>query len=339
MSEKILYVKQNTPASEIQFNTISDAISSLDNSKDTIFIKISPGLYDEQVFLERDNVILEGLGDSPEDTIITHSLGAFDIMPDGSKRGTFRSYTMFAGGNGIELKNLTIQNTSGEPKQAGQSIALYAEGDNFKVSNCRLISRQDTLFTGPLPPKEIQPGGFIGPRQYAERIDGKQYYDNCFICGDVDFIFGSATAFFNNCTIKSVVHDREKLASLNTASDSDDDAFKPVVQGYVTAASTPEGQEKGYTFTDCDFTCDDELPDHCVYLGRPWRDYAKTVFINCKIGRHIHPDGFHDWNKENARNNVFYRTVNCTISSGSDNGKPFIPGAPFAKNVSTTEEL
>ena len=321
--EKIVYVNQNI-SDKNSYHSLQEAIDSLGNYNpdEEVTIEISPGLYEGQFFLERPNVTIKGMGQKPEDTEICGYLGAFDDYGDGSKRGTFRSYTLFAGADNICLENLTIANRSGEPKEKGQAIALYADGDQIRVKSCRLIGRQDTLFTGPLPPKEIKPGGFIGPRQFAPRLLSRQHYEDCYICGDVDFIFGSAAAYFDHCTIESLPHDPE----------SPDPAK---IQGYCTAASTPQGQKYGYVFKDCDFIASSLLPDGCVYLGRPWRDYAKTVFIDCSIGRHIHTDGFHDWNKPLAREESFYRVYNCRKTDGSC----FEPKAPFASSLLENQAL
>ena len=169
------------------------------------------------------------------------------------------------------------------------------------INSCRLIGHQDTLFTGPLPPKEIEPDGFIGPKQSAPRINGRQYYKNCYICGDIDFIFGSATAYFESCVIESLC----RTTNVND------------IQGYITAASTPEGQEYGYVFSNCKLISKD-CPPNSVYLGRPWRNYAKTVFLECSLGNHIHECGFHDWKKEDARNTVLYAEYRNYPASSAD---------------------
>ena len=182
------------------------------------------------------------------------------------------------------------------------------------IDSCRLIGHQDTLFTGPLPPKEIEPDGFIGPKQFAPRINGRQYYKNCYICGDIDFIFGSATAYFESCVIESLC----RTTNANG------------IQGYITAASTPEGQEYGYIFSDCRFISKD-CPAGSVYLGRPWRDYAKTILISCELGAHIHPAGFHDWNRENTHDTVYYAEY-ASFPATSDY-RPLSDRADFVQNL------
>lgn len=298
------------------FCTIQDAIDSIPSDNHTpVTIRIAPGIYREKLTLEKPCVTLLGLGDSPSDTVLSYDDFGNDTMPDGSRRGTFRSYTLFVHATDVTLRNLTVKNASGDSATHGQAIALYAECDRFVVDSCRLLGHQDTLFTGPLPPKEIQKNGFIGPTQFAPRINGRQYYKNCYICGDIDFIFGSATAFFENCELESLHRGNPDADVQDVSTVSSGAATKPspYIEGYVTAASTPEGQEYGYVFSHCRF-----LGSSCaagsVYLGRPWRNFAKTVLISCELGSHIHPAGFHDWNKTEAHGTIFYAEYNSIPS-------------------------
>ena len=142
------------------------------------------------------------------------------------------------------------------------------------------------LFTAPLPLKEAKPGGFKGPGESKPRTMGRHYFKNCFIRGDVDFIFGSAIAYFEDCAIFS-----QKPGDRKPPESPDDE----VIYGYVTAASTPQDEPYGYVFQNCHL--DSDCPPHSVYLGRPWREWAKTVFLNCELGAHIHPLGWNDWQK------------------------------------------
>ena len=99
---------------------------------------------------------------------------------------------------------MTISNTAGFGEKVGQAIAVYAEGDRISFESCRILGHQDTLFTGPLPYKEIEKGGFKGPTEFAERKVGRQLYSSCYIEGEVDFIFGSAAATFEGCELFSL---------------------------------------------------------------------------------------------------------------------------------------
>lgn len=282
------------------FLSVTEALNSIpENNSEPVTILIAPGVYYEKITVNKPFVTLEGSGKSSADTVLTFDDYANFIMEDGMKRGTFRSYSVLIDSHDVTLRNLTVENASGDSKTHGQAIALYADGDRLLIDSCRLLGHQDTLFTGPLPPKEVQKNGFIGPKQFAPRINGRQYYRDCYICGDVDFIFGSATAYFENCTIESL---RRSLAEYE-------------IQGYVTAASTPEGQEYGYVFSKCSLVSGD-CPAGSVYLGRPWRDHAKTVFLDCAFGSHIHAGLFHDWNKQKARETVTYAVCQSDLREG-----------------------
>ncbi len=246
------------------------------------------------VYKERVEVLTEGIeivGESAENTVITESFYAKMPCADIGKLGTFRSYTMLINADNVTCRNITVSNTAGFGENIGQAVAVYAEGDGLLFEDCRFLGRQDTLFTGPLPHKEIEKNGFKGPTELAPRIPGRQTYRRCYIEGDVDFIFGGAKGIFDSC----IIHSLDRGEKIN---------------GYITAASTFEGQESGYIFKDCDFT--GNCPKETVYLGRPWRDFAKTVLLNCNIGGHICGEGFHDWGKTGARNTVFYGLQGCT---------------------------
>ncbi len=256
-------------------------------------IHIAPGRYYEKINLIGDNITLRGLGENPADTIITYDdYALFIIESEGVKRGTFRSYTFFADGDHISMENLTIANTAGYGPKVGQAVALYMDGDDAVLTHCHLLGRQDTLFTAPLPPSVIEPGGFRGPKENAPRKNQRHTYDKCYIEGDVDFIFGGAMATFTDCEIKSLSREKVKEGEPH---------------GYATAASTPEGLEQGYIFRHCRFTCDEDMPDGAVYLGRPWRIYARVAIEDCFLDRHINPQGWHNWGKAEAETTTDYR--------------------------------
>ncbi len=303
----------NYPNKENNFSTIGEAIEFLMQDytpQETAFpapaeniqpaiLHIAPGIYREKLVLERPYVTL--LGEDALNTILIYGDHAYDIMTDGTKRGTFRTATFRIHTHDICAKNLTFQNDSGPGYTVGQALALYVDGDRNSFFDCRLIGSQDTLFTAPLPHKEAQPGGFIGPGQDKPRILGRQYYENCYIQGDVDFIFGSAIAYYNQCTLFS-----KKAAQLNPGS------IDANVYGYITAASTYENQPYGYVFKDCKLESD--CPKGSIYLGRPWREYAKTVFLNCEMGEHIRSEGWQDWGKTHGH---FYYAEYCSTGAGA----------------------
>lgn len=115
----------------------------------------------------------------------------------------------------------------------------------------------------------------------------RQYYRDCYIEGTVDFIFGWSTAVFDHCTI-----------------------FCKKPGGYVTAASTLEGTAYGFVFLDCKITGD--APESSFYLGRPWRPWAKTVFIRCYLDKQIKKEGWHNWDKADAEKTAYYGEYGST---------------------------
>lgn len=237
------------------YNSIQEAINntkSFPYKRVAIFIK--NGIYKEKVKVYEWNSNLSLIGESKENTIITFD-DNFNKIGLG-RNSTFHTYTLLVEANNVLLKNLTIENSSGE---VGQAVALSVFSDEVVVSNCKLLGNQDTLYASG---------------------KGKQFYKDCYIEGTTDFIFGSATAFFQNCEIHSKKN------------------------SYITASSTPKDSLYGYVFKDCKLTADKGIKE--VYLGRPWRIYAQTVFINCDLGNHILPIGWHNWSKPEAEQTTFY---------------------------------
>ena len=260
------------------YTKIQDAVyatPAFPYEKVTIFVK--NGTYNEKVRIPEwnTNVVLQG--ESKENTIITFDDNFSKIAL--GRNSTFYTYTLLVEGDDFSASNLTIKNTSGE---RGQAIALSVTANRAKITNCNLLGNQDTL--------------------YLSGKEAKQYFKDCYIEGTTDFIFGGATALFENCTIHSIK------------------------SSYITAASTPKGTPFGFVFKNCKLTSNPEAKD--VYLGRPWRIYAKTVFINCEMGSQIKPEGWENWSKPEAEKNAFYAEYNCT-------GEGFQP----AKRVKWSHQL
>ena len=215
-----------------------------------------------------------------ENQTFSDSHYALEMHEDGKKRGTFRSYTVLVDGNDITFSNCIFENTAGKGKDVGQAIALYLDGDSISLENCILRGHQDTLFLAPLPEKEMIPDGFLGPKQFTERRSRTFHFKNCTIEGGVDFIFGGATAYFEDCE------------------------FISVEEGYVFAPSTPENVSVGFVATNCRFTAKENVPDGSCFIARPWRDFGAVEIINCYLGPHINPQGFDDWGKTHAHSTV-----------------------------------
>lgn len=241
------------------FMTVQDAVNAVPaNREKRTTILIRKGTYKEKLVIPENSRNISFIGEDLEKTVITYDDFASKKTIFNENIGTFGSSGVFIYGTGFEAENITFSNTAGP---VGQAVAVMVAGDKVVFRKCRFLGFQDTLYTW--------------------GKTSRQYYEDCYIEGTVDFIFGSSTAVFNRCEI------RAKKSG-----------------GYLTAASTLEGREYGYLFVDCKLTADEGVED--VYLGRPWRPFAKTVFVNCSMDKHIKPEGWHNWNKKDTEKTTFY---------------------------------
>ncbi|MEF2964944.1 pectinesterase family protein [Paenibacillus sp. M1] len=271
------------------FATIQAAVDALERlpSEEPAEIHILSGVYEESVRIYRSNLSLVGIGQVE----IVMNRYARERDEHGNEIGTFATPTLFLGGSRLLVENIIIANTAGQGEKIGQALAVYAHCDLTVFRNCTLKGHQDTLFTGPLPPSPKRPTSKFGGVPLRERhARFRQLYQNCRIEGTVDFIFGGATAYFEQCEIRSLCRVEEG-------------AVRPA---YITAASTPQEQAYGYVFRDCYLTAAEDVPEASVYLGRPWREFAKTAFVHCRTGGHIHPVGWDNWNNPANERTVRY---------------------------------
>lgn len=252
-------------------------------------IELMPGTYEEKILVDVPGVSIAGIDAAA--TVITYGDYARMLLPDGKPYGTFRTATFKVDADDFMAENITFVNSAGNGRDFGQAVAVHAQGDRVIFRNCRMLAHQDTLYSGPRMPEN------------EDSIPvARQYFYKCYIAGDVDFIFGASTAFFEECEIFSgygIIEDEAKIPEKGP-----DDQ----ICGYVTATRTPEGEKYGFVFSRCRFTSD--CPERTVYLGRPWRNFAKTVLTDCVLGNHIKPEGWHDWNKLDARKTTFYAEYN-----------------------------
>ena len=123
---------------------------------------------------------------------------------------------------------------------------------------------------------------FLGNQDtlYTAGQNSRQYFADCYIEGTTDFIFGAATALFDRCTICSKA------------------------DSYITAASTPKGKPYGYVFRTCKLIAKEGV--NKVYLGRPWRDYAKVVYLNCELGDQILSKGWSNWDNTSRDKTAYF---------------------------------
>lgn len=253
------------------YRSIQAAVDALPDipEEERVIFQIAPGTYREKIWFSRPNVTFRGT--SPEEVVIVWNDGSDVLDENGQPMGTQRTATLHVEGDGLRLENLTIQNDYGygrnEGRFCGQAIAAALESDRAVVLNCRFLGSQDTLYVGTCG------------------LGHRQYYKDCYILGDVDFIFGGGNIYFEHCTIESI--DRGNNFTVEDV--------EGTFNGYLTAASSTE-EEIGFVFQDCDLIS--SAAPGSVYLGRPWKNHCAVTFLNCRMGAHIHPAGWAKWRRE-----------------------------------------
>lgn len=188
------------------------------------------------------------------------------------------------------------KNVFGEEKGTSGSSSFYVYGHDFHAENITFenssgpMGQAVAMFTAGnrLVFTKCRFKGYQDTL-YTYGKASKQLFRDCYIEGTVDFIFGSSTCYFENCQIHSLG------------------------RGYLTAASTPEGTEYGYVLHNCRLTA--EAGVEKVMLGRPWRPYAKTVYVDCLMGSHINPVGWHNWGVEKEKT-AFYGEIGSKDEKG-----------------------
>jgi len=268
---------------------LQEAINAApDNGTNWFTILVKAGVYQGQTIIPKNKRFIRVIGEEMENTILTWPYNVNDRKP-------YQSYQFDPGlvvtADDFLAENLTIENSSGDH---GQALALRVDADRAAFDQCRITGWQDTLMVN----------------------KGRQYFTNCYIEGRVDFIYGSGTAVFDHCEI----HSKNG--------------------GYVTAASTPQDHPFGFIFLNCKLTGDSKpwtgmnghprfgKSDVKAYLGRPWGHYASVTFLNCEMGAHINPAGWHNWGNVTNETTARYAEFN---SVG--------PGANSAARVKWSRQL
>ncbi len=243
--KKIIVVKDGSG----NYNTVQAAFNSIPlNNKKPVTIYIKNGIYKEKLLLDSSKNFVTLEGEDKFNTILTYDDHTGKVSPRGDTINTRTSWSCKIVADHFTARGITFRNDAGF--NAGQAVAMESDGDKALFIDCCFIGNQDVLFTN--------------------NDNSRQYFRDCYIEGTTDFIFGSATAWFQQCHIHSKKN------------------------SHVTAASTPKEKEFGYIFNDCVLTGDTSL--HTVSLGRPWRPYAQVLYMHCFLGAHIKPEGWSNWN-------------------------------------------
>lgn len=267
------------------YSTVQAALDAIPlHNTTTITLFIKNGLYREKLHLDSTKDLVTLIGEDVFTTILTYDDHPGKVSPQGDSINTRSSYSFQIKGNAFSASNITFRNDAGF--SAGQAVALEVQGDKARFTNCRIIGNQDILF--------------------LNSEQSRQYYQNCYIEGTTDFIFGAATAWFDGCHIHSKKN------------------------SHITAASTPQEHPYGFVFYDCTLTGDTAI--HNASLGRPRRPFANVIYLHCYIDRFIRPEGWSNWN--NTEN---YRTARYSEYRNYGPGADTISRVPWSHQLTDAQ--
>lgn len=274
------------------YKTVQAAVNSIsaDNAESKV-IFIKNGEYNERVTVEVPNVSL--LGEDAEKTHIYYSAA----LADKTATDMWTRNAMYVGSDadGFTAENLTVENsfayTNGSDQQAD---ALCIVADKTACVNVRLVGYQDTLLT------DSRVKGADGNYEVT-----RQYFSKCYITGNVDFIYGAGTSYFDDCDI--VARYTEHKAD-----------------GCFTAGRTYASTDYGYVFNNCRFTAEDKVADDSYRMARPWGKDDSTTFINCYLGRAIADTGYGDMSGNSYKNARFAEYGSYGPGYVLDNDRPLL---------------
>jgi pectinesterase len=267
-----------------QFKTVQEAINATPQSvsaTNPCVIRVRPGMYKELIYVQREKRFVRLVGEDAEKTVLTFDLNANLPGVNGKPIGTFRTPSTVIDADDFTAENITFENSAGP---VGQALAIRIDGDRIAFRNCRFLGWQDTIL--------------------ANR--GRHYFENCYIAGHVDFIFGGATAYFEACHIHCLSN------------------------GYITAASTPEQQPFGFVLSNCRIT--GATPEVKTYLGRPWRPFASVMFLNTEMSAVVRPEGWNNWRDPAREKTARYSEFHSTGPGANPKAR-----VPWARELTETE--
>ncbi len=267
-----------TPDGKGDYPSIQAAVDAIpDHYKGTTIIHLAPGVYRETVEISGSKRNVKLLGREDGRTEIVYDLHAGGTMDNGEPRTTFRTATVAVYCDHFQAENIVFNNDYDNSRGGGrQALALLASGEHQKYYHCEFHGGQDTLYVR----------------------DGSQYFEDCTISGDVDFIFGGARAVFYKCHIYCSNPTPEETTR----------------RGYIAAPSTPCSQRFGMLFDQCEV--DGNFGEGTMFLGRPWHPgsdpYAvgQCTFMHCHLSSIIIEAGWKQMGGFLPKNNRLYEFEN-----------------------------
>jgi pectin methylesterase-like acyl-CoA thioesterase len=281
------------------FKTVQAAVDAAPAQGEVV--RIMPGTYKEKLQITQNGMELRGMGKTPAEVVLTYDDSAK------SAGGTGKSGSVNVRGDDFLAENLTIQN-DWEKKNArmgegSQAVALLATGDRQVYRNVRLLGYQDTLYAASKSCHGAD-DATAGPCQASRML-----FEDCYIEGHVDFIFGDAKAAFKNCELHGMTH--------------------PMVALTAQSKLFPQ-EDSGYLFLDCTVTADVAVDK--LYFGRPWRAYSTVYFINTNVkGAVVQPEGWLEWKNPDGTGKLATSTYAEYGTVGAKTDKRIAPSKQLTK--------
>ncbi len=267
------------------YTTIQAAINAAPTGRTTPYIiYIKNGRYIEKVNVPSNKPFIQLIGESAGNVIVSWDSYA-GKTENGVVIGTSTSATLTINAADCFMMNVTVENTTGYTGDGPQALALSVTADRCAFKNCRFIGGQDTVL--------------------ANGDGNRQYFLNCYIDGNTDFLFGSSIGVFDSC----VIFPRDRIDGSSG--------------GYITATNTSGTQAYGYVFRNCRITENRGVTSYT--LGRPWQNSAgfvtkksnKTVFLNAIMGASIKPEGWSAWDTGTNTSLITYAEYKSRKFDGS----------------------
>ena len=259
------------------YTSLQAAIDAAPTNRTTPYrIFVKKGKYVEKVTIPANKPFLYIIGEGINETV-------FSWDDYAGKPGVTEIATITINSNDCVFMNMTVENAWGRKNDGPQALAVKVTGDRVIFKNCKMVSGQDTVM--------------------AHGSGKRQYFRNCYIDGNTDYIYGSAIAVFDSC----VLYNRDRIDGSNG--------------GVFTAASTPFGQPYGYVFRNC------LLPNNngqsAYTLGRPWGNdvqpatsETKVVFLNCRMGSTVKPERWSPWSATTNTSIITYAEYKTKYFNG-----------------------
>ncbi|XXG53899.1 hypothetical protein AAC387_Pa03g1916 [Persea americana] len=249
------------------YRRIRDAIDSIpEQNTKRVVIEIGPGLYREKIVILRSKPFVTFLGDVENPPTITGNRTAGELGKDGKQLKTYKSATVAINSDYFLAVNMKFENTAPIPVPGtigGQAVALRISGSKAAFYNCSFYGAQDTLYDH----------------------KGLHYFNNCFIQGSMDFIFGYGRSFYESCHIRSIAQNQGSITAQKRTNAS-------LASGFAFTKSVIEGSG-------------------AVYLGRAWGDHSRVIYSYTYMDKLVLPEGWNNWGIEQREWTVYYGEYRC----------------------------